>query len=292
MDARQHAQDLRPARIDPDVAADRIHDIDGFGFYQLPRAGDECVRLRGQRADRTQIDDVGRQFGIERTLDIGGDLHVFAAPGGAQLLNPGDFSQKANTARAVNAAVHAGLDQRTKILVGDGALVLLVAAAVETVGHRLVLQIALAALIADRTIERVIDQQEFHHPFLRLDRLWRLGENHHSVGRRHRARSYRFWRFLYLNETHPAISGNRQALVEAEMRNLDPGMLTGLQDRRASRHLDLGPIDRQLRHCQAARFSCAAAVRYSAMRRSISGRKWRISPCTGHMAPSASAQIV
>ena len=179
-----------------------------------------------------------------------------------------------------------------KFLSRNGALVLLVPAPVETVGHRLVLQIALAALIADRAIERVIDQQEFHHPFLRLERLWRFGENHHPVGRRHRARSYRLWRFLHLDETHPAISRNRETLVEAEMCNLDPGMLTGLQDRRASRHLDLGPIDRQLRHCQAARLSCTAAARYSAIRRSISGRKWRISPCTGHMAPSASAQIV
>src|ERR1700716_1609997 len=37
---------------------------------------------------------------------------------------------------------------------------------------------------------------------------------------------------------------------------------------------------------------CVATERYSWMRRSISGRKWRMSPCTGQAAPSASAQIV
>ena len=126
-----------------------------------------------------------------------------------------------------------GLDQRAEILVADGALVLLEPAAVETVGHRLVLQIALAALVADRAIERMIDQQELHHPLLRLDRLWRFGVNHHAVGRRHRAGGDRLWRFLDLDQTHPAVAGDREALVVAEMRDLDPGVLAGLQDRRA-----------------------------------------------------------
>jgi hypothetical protein len=36
-------------------------------------------------------------------------------------------------------------------------------AAVDAVGHRLVLQVALAALVADRAVERVVDQQELHH---------------------------------------------------------------------------------------------------------------------------------
>ena len=41
--------------------------------------------------------------------------------------------------------------------------------------HRLILQIALAALIADRAIERMIDQQEFHHAFARFFDQRRLG---------------------------------------------------------------------------------------------------------------------
>ena len=58
VDARQHAQHLWPARIDPDVAADRVHDVDRLGLFQFPRAGNEGIRLRGQRAHRAQIDDV------------------------------------------------------------------------------------------------------------------------------------------------------------------------------------------------------------------------------------------
>ena len=40
--------------------------------------------------------------------------------------------------------------------------------------HREILQLALAALIADRAVERMIDEQEFHRRFLRGDGLRRL----------------------------------------------------------------------------------------------------------------------
>jgi hypothetical protein len=36
------------------------------------------------------------------------------------------------------------------------------------IGHGLVLQVAFAALVADRAIERVIDEQELHHALARL----------------------------------------------------------------------------------------------------------------------------
>ena len=39
---------------------------------------------------------------------------------------------------------------------------------VDAIGHRLVLQVAFAALVADRAIERMVDEQEFHHAFARL----------------------------------------------------------------------------------------------------------------------------
>ena len=80
---------------------------------------DEGIGLGGQRADRAQIDDVGRQLGGQRALDIGADLHVLAAAGGAQFLDPGDLGQEADAARAMDAAGHAGLDQRPEILVAS-----------------------------------------------------------------------------------------------------------------------------------------------------------------------------
>src|SRR3546814_7062567 len=74
------------------------------------------------------------------------------------------------------------------------------------IGHRLILQIALAALIADRAIERMVDQQEFHHAFARgLDHR-RGGEDFLIVGGGQRATRLRLGRpRLHLAEAHPAI---------------------------------------------------------------------------------------
>ena len=101
-------------------------------------------------------------------LEIGGDLHVLAAPDRAELGDARDLGHEADAARAMDAARHDGLDQRADILVLDRALVLAEARAVDAIGHRLVLQVALAALVADRAVERMIDQQELHHAFARL----------------------------------------------------------------------------------------------------------------------------
>ncbi len=67
------------------------------------------------------------------------------------------------------------LDEWPDIFVLNRALVLLVTAGIDAVSLRLVLQIAFATLIADRTVKRVIDQQELHHAFARLFHHRRFG---------------------------------------------------------------------------------------------------------------------
>ena len=50
-----------------------------------------------------------------------------------------------------------------------------------------------------------------------------------------------FGAFSMLDQAHAAIAGDGEPLVEAEMRDLDAGLLAGLQHRRACRDLDLLP---------------------------------------------------
>src|SRR6185437_11090063 len=95
----------------------------------------------------------------------------------------------------------------------------------------------------------------------------------------------RLRRLLLLDEAHAAIAGDGEPLVVAEMRHLDAGMLAGLQHRRIGRNLDLDAVDLELRH-RPYSAACGAEARYCAIRRSISGRKCRIKPCTGHAAAS------
>jgi len=81
---------------------------------------------------------------------------------------------------------------RPHVLSLDGPLVLEVAAVVEAVGHRLVLQVAFAALIADRAVQRMVDEKELHHSLAHLLHFRGVGVDDHAVGDRHGAR--RDWR--------------------------------------------------------------------------------------------------
>src|SRR3546814_14501022 len=128
------------------------------------------------------------------------------------------------------------------------ALVLGEAAAVEAVGHGLVLQVALAALVADRAVERMVDEQELHDAVARLLHLVGVGLDHHALADRHGAGGDRLGRTLHLDQAHAAVAGHRQAVVVAESRNLDAGELAGLQDRHALCDLDPSSVHRPLRH--------------------------------------------
>ncbi len=112
---------------------------------------------------------------LRRLLQIGGDLHVLAAAQRADLVHPRDLLGEAHTAGTVDAAGHYRLDQRAHVFLGHGALVFVVPAGPAPVIDRLVLEIALAPLVADRAVERVVDEQELHHPLAR-------GFHHQAVG--------------------------------------------------------------------------------------------------------------
>src|SRR5690606_30307107 len=136
------------------------------------------------------------------------------------------------------------------------------------VAHRLVLQRALATLVADRAVERVVDQQELHHPALRLVGAFggELGVDLHALGDHQRAGGLRLHpsrRSLHL--AHAAVgSGHRhldQALatgadrrqqrVVAEPRDLDADLLGGPDHQRALRRAHLDAVDGQVDHLGA-----------------------------------------
>ena len=52
VDARENAHDLASTRIDADGGADRVHDVDRFGFGEFPGTRGERIRFGGKRADR------------------------------------------------------------------------------------------------------------------------------------------------------------------------------------------------------------------------------------------------
>jgi hypothetical protein len=217
-----------------------------------------------QRADRTQVDDVGAHFRQHAFFEVGRDFHILAAADRAQLLDAGDFGHEADAAGALDAARHRRLDQGTEILVFDGTLVLGKAGPAHAEGHGLVLQVAFTALVADRAIKRVIEEQKLHHPFARLfdhrraraDDLGRTILVRHQVVDAHGARGDRLGHALHFDQAHAAVTGDRQALVVAEARHVNAGLLAGLDQCDPVLDLDRCPVDDQLlRHDPSARSS-------------------------------------
>ena len=104
---------------------------------------------------------------------------------------------------------------------------------VHAVGIGLVLQIALATLIANRAVQRVVDQEKLHDAAPRLSHHGAVRAYNHAFGDRISTAGDRFRRFLDFNQAHAAISGDGQTLVIAEARYLAPRLLAGLQNRAA-----------------------------------------------------------
>ena len=107
-------------------------------------------------------------------------------------VDTGDLGGETHAACAVDAAGHVVLTNGPMFLSDDRALVLAIARMVEAVAHGLVLKVAFAALVADRAVKRVIDQQEFHDPLARLLDAVGVGTHDHPspAGMAHEATGF------------------------------------------------------------------------------------------------------
>ena len=106
--------------------------------------------------------------------------------------------------------------------------------AVDAVGHGLVLEVALPALVADRTVERVVDEEGFHHPLAGLlhhfgagEDLGQLAWSRPQIEDRKRAGGLRLGHALDLDQAHAAVAGDRQALT-SRTADIGAGQLAGL----------------------------------------------------------------
>src|SRR5262249_42711574 len=139
----------------------------------------------------------------------------------------------------------------------------------DAVAHRLVLEVALAALVADRAVQRMVDQQELHHAFARLlhhrrtrGDLRRLALGAPSaIAHAPGAACDGLRATLHFDEAHAAVAGDGQPLMVAEARNLGAGRLARLQQRVLRGHIDLFAVDDELGHS-----SYSAATMFSGSR--------------------------
>src|SRR5262249_17359377 len=216
---------------------------------QVPDARREAELLERQRSDRAQIDDVPRVGVVEALSGEDPDLAALAALEEPQLPGLRDLVAEPEAGAALDAAVLIEHDVRPDVdRLRERELGLGVAALAVAVRDRVFLEAALAGLIADRAVERVVDEEELHHRRPRLDDLLARRVHDHPLGDGRVAADDELRRLLDLDEAHAAVAGDREAGVVAVVWDLAAALLAGVQDRRPGGDLDLLAVDRDLRH--------------------------------------------
>jgi len=208
--------------IDPDRATGRAAAANRVGRMQEPNAAFEPEVPGRQCANRTYVDHVARIWIVEGFVLKCSDCDVISATEKLHLTGLGHVLKEPNTSRAQHAPLLVEHNHRPKIyhlplahLHPKRDL-----AGVQPVHHVVVLQAALARLIADRTINRVIDQQELEytaHGF--LDSLI-LGAHYHPVIDERRARRRQLGHLLDVYQAHATVSVDGKVRVIAIVRDL------------------------------------------------------------------------
>ena len=155
------------------------------------------------------------------------DFGIDAAICQAQCADTHAFIANTDAAIAKNAARPIVEHNRGPLLFRHVLLHFGKAAFARAVLEHHVLQFALAALVANGTIQRMVREQEFQSGFARLHNGFRFRLNHHAFSHRQRARRLQFGKLFHFDETHAASGLQRHALVVAKRRNFRRHRLTG-----------------------------------------------------------------
>src|ERR1700722_5377631 len=108
-----------------------------------------------------------------------------------------------------------------------------------------VLQFALAARVADRTVQGMIPQQHLDHALARLVHLRAVGTDDHAFAHHGGAGGLQLGHFFHLHQAHATRALQRQVRVVAKGRHLDARTLAGLNEQRSHRSRELLAV-----HCE------------------------------------------
>src|SRR5690606_32384590 len=244
-----HALDAIELDLGNEVGAQTVVRADRTTAGQLPGTGRHLVGTRQQRAHRAEVDHVAGEFGFNRLADEGGDLGKLAPVHHADFHHAADLFAETHTTGAVNATLHAfGGNERAHALGHDHALRFLVAGGRLAVTDRQVLQLALTALVADRAVERVIDEQELHDGVLCRDSLLGACVHDHAVGDGRGTGRQGLGRLFYVDQAHAAVGCHGKLLVIAKMRNVDAELVGSLDDHAPFGCFRLDAVDGDFNH--------------------------------------------
>src|SRR5581483_5216347 len=220
---------------------------------------------RRERADWTDVNGVERVIVFQAFARMRGEHGVAAAINEAEHVVVRDLLAKPNATRAENAAFiverHAWTELdvlRLLHFVFEKSRTLVAVFDLEF------LQATFAGLVADRTIERMIDEQKFHHAAAAFFDQRRSRAHAHPFGHILRATNLRTWhpidrrfaiaaelwfairphlRHAHLDQTHSAIARRAELLVIAIARHVFARLLARFDHTRAFRKLMPDAVD-------------------------------------------------
>ena len=176
------AEQLVAAGLHSDAAPDRARRARALGLVEVPRPRLEAVGLRREGADRADLHGVPAEVRGERRVGERHHLRLVAPLHEVDERVPGHVLGEARAPVAQDATLTVEEDE---VADGDGLLVVALLldqpALARAPGHRLVLERALAALVAHGAVERVVDEEELEHPLLGLAHPVALGLDLHAL---------------------------------------------------------------------------------------------------------------
>ena len=225
--ARHHAGDLALQRVHADAAALGAQAALARQLVEVPdpRGVQEVAVLEG--AHGADFHGVERERVVDRLAREYVDHGVVAAVDEAEFTGPADFIGHADAARALDAAGAPDGDLVAEQFDVRGVLLEVELAGGVAVVEGVVLQAALAGLVALGAVERVVDQLEVHDAGAHLLDVRRLGEDLQAVlhdvgaGGGHHLHGHELVAALdhlaRLDEAHAAVAADGQARVVAEV---------------------------------------------------------------------------
>ena len=198
---------------------------DGPGVGEFPRARLVAVRAAGERAHWADIDAHPALFARELVAAVGNDLAVRAAEGDAQRVDVHALVADADAAVAKNAARPVVVDKARKLLLLMMQLPLHEACFRGPVAEHHVLQFALAALVADWAVKRMVGEQELKHRLAAVLHLFVVRTDDHAVRDYRCTRSLELRHLLDRDHAHAAGTLQGQSRIVAERRDLDSCLL-------------------------------------------------------------------
>ena len=236
--ARLQPPDVILVLFDRDRAARRAAGADALVLLEEPHALLIEEVLIAQRTDRAQVDNVAREFVVQGKARQNIDLFVAAAVDDHQLARAADLAAEAHAARAHHATVDEQGDGIPHVAAAAGERADVGAALVLPMLEVIILQTAFACLVADRAVDRMIDQQVFFDHRPGFAHILAIGDEDRAVlGRRlagrHQLRHHRDGAGIGVaratfDQAHAATRHDRQPGMPAVVRNLDAGALGSL----------------------------------------------------------------